>query len=99
VRPGNYSETAVASPVSIGGTYTFGLYLGKNGITVQGFHADDSPITSHADAAMPVVTTNSDADFGPDGVFVEGDHDTISGIHIGENLPSGNCNKTIEDVG
>jgi hypothetical protein len=100
VRPGNYSETASnRSPVSIPGTYTFGLYLGKNGITVEGVHADDTPITSRTDAAMPVVTTNSTADFGPDGVFVEGDHDTMTGLHIGENLPSGSCNKTIEVVG
>ena len=99
VRPGNYSETATASPTSIPGTYQFGLYLGKNGITVQGVHNDNSPITSRSDAAMPVVTTNSTANFGPDGIFVEGDGDTIAGISVGQNLPLGNCNKTIEVVG
>ncbi len=99
VRPGNYSETATASPTSIGGTYQFGLYLGKSNITVQGVHADNSPITSHSDPNMPDVKTNSTANFGPDGVFVEGDHDTMSGIHIDENLPSNSCNKSIEVVG
>ena len=100
VRPGNYSETAPnVSPISIPGTYTFGLYLGKNSITVQGVHADNSVITSHTDPAMPDVKTNSTADFGADGVFVEGDHDTIAGLHIDENLPSNSCNKSIEVVG
>jgi len=97
VRPGAYSETATVTPNTIGGTYDFGLYLGKNNITVQGVHADDSPITNHADAAIPTVETNSTANFGPDGVFVEGDHDTIAGISIGENVSG--CNKTIEVVG
>jgi hypothetical protein len=100
VRPGNYSETAAnRSPASIAGTYTFGLFLGKNGVTVQGVHSDDTPITSRTDPAMPVVTTNSTANFGPDGVFVEGDGVTLTGLHISENLPSGSCNKTIEVVG
>jgi len=98
VRPGSYNETAPGvTPISIPGTYTFGLYLGKNNITVQGVDHLDAPITNPGNVDIPTVTTNSTADFGPDGVFVEGDGDTIAGLSIGANTPG--CNKTIEVVG
>ena len=107
VRTGSYNETAAGSmTTSLGfpaGGYTFGLYLGKSQITVQGVHADNTPITTRGDPGMPTVTTNATNDFGYDGVFVEGDGDTISGLDIGQNLPADptciNTNKTIEDVG
>jgi hypothetical protein len=97
VRPGSYDETASnVSPQSIAGTYNFGLYLGLDNLLVQGVDGSDNPITD-ASQVQAHVTTNSDANFGPDGVFVEGTGDTIQGLAIGAN--SGGQNKTIESVG
>jgi hypothetical protein len=99
VRPGNghYDETASnVSPHSIAGTYNFGLYLGLDNLLVQGVDGSDNPITDPTQV-LAHVTTNSDADFGPDGVFVEGTGDTIQGLAIGAN--SMGQNKTIESVG
>jgi hypothetical protein len=113
VRPGTYSETASArTPVSIPGTYNFGLFVGtdKAGITIEGVDNTDTPLTSAATVATsgPQVRGNSTASFGPVEIFVEGDNVTIQGIRVGSNLTDatgcavpGTCTqgRAIESVG
>jgi hypothetical protein len=113
VRPGTYSEAASArTPVSIPGTYDFGLFIGtdKAGITIQGVDSSDTPFTSAAAVAAggPQVRGNSTASFGPVEIFVEGDNVTIQGIRVGSNLTDatgcpvpGTCTqgRAIESVG
>lgn len=57
--------------------------------------AGDATITKAADTAA-VINTDSTADFGPDGVFVEAANTTIQGLELGPNA-SGD-NKTVEVV-
>ncbi len=97
VLPGNYSETA-ANRFVLGnsGPYQFGLFIAKNGVTVQGVNAADADITDPA-ATEARVDTNSTANFGPSGIFVEGNGVTIAGLEIGTN--SAGQNKTIEIIG
>jgi hypothetical protein len=113
VRPGTYSETASSrTPVSIPGTYDFGLFIGtdKAGITIQGVDNTDTPFTSATAVAAsgPQVRGNSTASFGPVEIFVEGDNVTIQGIRVGSNLTDatgcaipGTCTqgRAIESVG
>ncbi len=98
VLPGNYSETATNRSPVFGGTYDFGLFFGddKAGVSVIGVDSSDLPITNAA-ALQAHVTTNSTANFGPDGVFVQGDNVTIQGLDIGQNTGGGN--KTLEVLG
>ncbi len=99
VFPGNYSETAANRTVlDLGGVYQFGLFFDadKPGLTVQGVDASGAVITDYADVVAN-VTTNATNNFGPSGVFVEGDDVTLSGLRI---LPNtGGDNKTIEVIG
>jgi hypothetical protein len=100
VYPGNYSETAIdRSPISISGTYTFGLYIspGKNGIIIRGVDAGGNPITSYI-GILANVETNATDNFGPDGVFMECDNVTITGLKIWQNPASG-LNKTVTIIG
>jgi hypothetical protein len=93
VSPGTYSETAsVPSPPACPAD-TVGLYIAKNGITIQGVDSSGNPITDAA-SVQATVNTNSDLCFGPDGFFVTGDNVTIAGIRVGTN--TGGQNKTIE---
>lgn len=99
VFPGSYSETAANRTVlDLGGVYQFGLFFDadKPGITVQGVDASGAPITGYADVVAS-VTTNATNNFGPSGVFVEGDNVTLSGVRILPNV--GGDNKTIEVIG
>ncbi len=99
VLPGTYSETASGRTLAYaGGTYQFGLFFGlaKGAITLQGVDASGNAITSAA-AVAATIYTNGTADFGPDGIFVEGDGVTIAGVRIGTN--SAGQNKTIEVTG
>ena len=99
VYPGNYTEVASGRTlVAIGGTYQFGLFVGQNksGITIQGVDAKGKRITDDS-KVKAFITTNATNNFGPSGIFVEGDEVTISGLGIGVNL-SGQ-NKTIEVIG
>jgi hypothetical protein len=104
VLPGDYSEAAPGSQPVNGGTYQFGLYVddSKPGITVQGVTAADADITS-AVAVEANITTQSTSNFGPSGVFVEGDGVTFQGLHFGKNTVLGDAgsyhNKTIEVIG
>jgi len=99
VFPGTYSETAAnRTLLDLGGVYQFGLFFAadKPGITVQGVDASGAVITDYADVVAN-VTTNATNNFGPSGVFVEGDDVTLSGVRI---LPNtGGDNKTIEVIG
>jgi hypothetical protein len=102
VYPGNYDETAPNSTLTAahgGGTYQFGLFLpaSKPGLSLVGVDASGNPITSYA-GILAHVTTNSTANFGPDGVMVEGANDTIQALDIGANNPLDGVNKTIEDI-
>lgn len=99
VGPGAYSETAAGRTLtSIGGVYQFGLFFpdAKPNLTVRGVTAGGVPITSAA-AALATITTNATNDFGPSGVFVEGDGVTIAGVIVGTNTAG--QNKTIEVIG
>ena len=59
VLPGTYSETAANRTVSsIGGTYTFGLFVSdaKSGITIQGVDASDVAISSYNNVQATINT-------------------------------------------
>src|SRR6185436_5562655 len=43
------------------------------------------------------ITTNATNNFGASGIFVQGDHVTLAGLHIGPNIPGDN--KTLEIIG
>ena len=97
VLPGSYSETATNRFVlSTNGPHQFGLFIDKDGVTIQGVDADDVPLTDY-NALQAHVTTNATNNFGASGIFVQGDNVTIAGLHIGPNTPGDN--KTIEIIG
>nr|MCU0507753.1 DUF1565 domain-containing protein [Anaerolineae bacterium] len=96
VYPGTYNETAANRVIFNGGTYTFGLFMATNGVTLQGVKADGSPITAYTDVAT-TITTNATNNFGHSGIWVEADDVTIAGLGIDRNIPGDN--KTIEVVG
>lgn len=99
VYPGNYSETAVNRFVlGTNGPHQFGLFIDQahHDLTIQGVDAAGKPIRDfHKVKAF--ITTNSTANFGPSGIFVEGDGVTIAGLSIGVN--NFGQNKTIEVIG
>ncbi len=98
VYPGAYDETASSRSVLGVGSYQFGLFISKarNGITVQGVDANGKVITDFS-KVLATVTTNATNNFGPSGIFIEGDRVTISGLRIGTNAAG--QNKTIEIIG
>jgi hypothetical protein len=96
VLPGTYNETAANRSVLGNGSYQFGLFIGKDGVTVQGVDASDMPLTDY-NTLGAYITTNATNNFGYSGIFVEGDDVTIAGLRIGPNTPSDN--KTIEIIG
>ncbi|MFZ4523554.1 MAG: beta strand repeat-containing protein, partial [Bacteroidales bacterium] len=100
VYPGNYYETASNKPIFGVASYQFGLYIDKNNLTIRGVKADGSVITSYSDVAT-LITTNSIADFGPSGIFVQANNVTLQGLGIGDNIVNNvvSSNKTIEIVG
>jgi hypothetical protein len=100
VRPGLYDETATNRFVfGTNGPHQFGLFIDKD-VTIQGVKADGSPVTTIADIAA-IITTNSTANFGPSGIFVQADGVTLEGLQIGDNFVGGvvTSNKTVEIVG
>ncbi len=99
VMPGDYSETAADKTMFNGGVYTFGLFFpqGKDGLTVQGVDVAGTPITSYS-AIQANVMTNATNNFGPSGVFVEGNNITLQGLKIWQNPALGE-NKTLEIIG
>ena len=100
VYPGNYIETASNSYLySSQGPYTFGLFLpnSKPGISIIGVDEYGVPIDNY-DAIEANVQLNATNDFGPSGVFVEGNDITISGLKLFLD-PSGSQNKTVEVIG
>ena len=100
VYPGNYDEFAPNStPVSIAGTYQFGLFIhnSKSGITIQGVNASGIPITNYNNIVANVQLNATD-NFGPDGMFIEADNVTISGLKLWQNISLG-TNKTITIIG
>ena len=97
VLPGNYNETATNRWVlGTNGPHQFGLFIDKDGVTIQGVDSSDTPITDY-NALQAYVTTNATNNFGYSGIFVEGDNVTIAGLRIGPNIPGDN--KTIEIIG
>lgn len=99
VYPGNYSETASNKTVtSMGSAYQFGLFVGtdNNGLTIEGLNSTGNTVTN-PNAAEVFITPNATNNFGPSGIFVEGDNVTIQGIEL---LPNtGSENKSIEVIG
>jgi hypothetical protein len=96
VLPGNYDETATNRFVLGNGPHQFGLFIDKDGITVQGVDASDIPIMDY-NALEAYITTNATNNFGASGIFVQADDVTLAGLHIGHNIPGDN--KTIEIIG
>lgn len=97
VLPGNYSETATNRWVlGTNGPHQFGLFMAKDGVTIQGVTAGDVAITDY-NALGAYMTTNATNNFGTSGIFVEGDNVTIAGLRIGPNTAGDN--KTIEIIG
>ncbi|MDP2359959.1 MAG: T9SS type A sorting domain-containing protein [bacterium] len=100
VGPGQYYETASNRGVfAETGPYQFGLYINKE-VTIVGVDDDGDPITNAEDVAA-VITTNSTANFGPSGIFVQANSVTLQGLEIGDNIVNNvvSSNKTIEVVG
>ncbi len=99
VYPGTYSETASArTPAYIPGLYNFGLFfsVAQGALHLEGVDAARNPVLSAA-GALATIKTNSDANFGPDGFYIEGDGVTIEGVRLGTN--SLGQNKTAEISG
>jgi hypothetical protein len=97
VYPGNYDEKATNRAVLGSGSYQFGLFVEKNGVTVQGVNNSGVVLTDYNNPLLPYITTNATNNFGYSGIFVQGDDVTLSGLKIGPNNPSDN--KTIEVIG
>jgi len=99
VYPGDYNETAAGMTMYNGQVHQFGLFIGqdKSGITIQGVNASGAPINNYA-GILANVQTNATNNFGPSGVYVEGDQVTITGLKIWQN-PALGTNKTIEVIG
>jgi len=103
VRPGHYDEEATNRAPSIiaGGTYNFGLFIPASltGVTIEGVDNSNAVITNPT-ATQADITTYSDANFGPDGIVVEGADTTFKGLQINGNLDpttlTENDNKTFE---
>ena len=97
VLPGNYNETATNRFVlGTNGPHQFGLFIDKDGVTIQGVDADDNLITDY-NSLSAYITTNATNNFGASGIFVQGDNVTLAGLEIGPNIPGDN--KTIEIIG
>jgi hypothetical protein len=103
VYPGSYDERASGRYVLDGtplanGPHQFGLFISraKSGITIQGVDAKGKDI-KEVKKVQTLITTNASNDFGPSGIFVEGDSVTLAGLGIGAN--SAGQNKTIEIIG
>ena len=97
VFPGNYDEKATDRAVLGVGSYQFGLFIDKDGLTVRGVDNSGVPLTDHNSPLLPYITTNATNNFGYSGIFIQGDDVTLSGLMIGPNAPSDN--KTIEVIG
>ncbi|MFW5748755.1 MAG: SpaA isopeptide-forming pilin-related protein, partial [Chloroflexota bacterium] len=100
VAPGTYNEIAEDRPQSGTGTgpYDFGLYLGKDGVTLQGYDANDgSPITDYNDPNIPQIVSTAASVFGTQGPFISGNDVTISGLDF--TAFNGGNNKNIEVIG
>ena len=102
VQAGNYGkEVALNRSVFGVGSYQFGLYIDKDNLTVRGYDAGNAAITNPSNAAVE-FTTGSTANFGPSGIFVQGNGVTIDGLKIGDNFDNSNVlssNKSIEVIG
>jgi hypothetical protein len=103
VYPGDYLERASNRTVLDGtpqeiGTYQFGLFISqdRDGITIEGVDDRGRRIKDFRKVEATVITDATN-DFGPSGIFVEGDGVTISGLEISVNLVG--QNKTIEVIG
>lgn len=97
IFPGVYNETAAGRTLYNGtGPYQFGLFIAKNGIKMQGVTAAGVAVEVPT-TVMARINTNSTTNFGPSGIWVEGNDVTIAGLEIGTNLVG--QNKTIEIVG
>jgi len=95
VGPGNYTEIAANRSLGIPGTYTLGLLMNKDGLTIRGVDANGSAITS-ADGVQAWVTAGASTNFGMNhGVIA--DNVTIEGIGFKPYAPA--PNKTIEIAG
>jgi len=98
VYPGAYNETAPNSSLyNATGPYTFGLFLARNGVTLQGVDADGTPIADRA-AIAATVQCNPTNTFGLSCVFIEGSGVTVAGLEFFIN-PASVPNKTIEVIG
>lgn len=97
VYPGNYSEVAAdRSVATLGGPFQFGLFIDKDDLTIRGVDDKRKRITDWA-KVKAWVSTNATNNFGPSGIFVQGDGVTLSALGIGDNAAG--LNKTIEVIG
>ncbi len=99
VYPGNFIESAPNSTLFNSASYTFGLFIpaAKSGISIVGVDANGIPVSGYANV-LANVQCNATNNFGPSGVFVEGDNVTITGLNIYLD-PNGSQNKTVEVIG
>lgn len=99
VFPGNYIESAPGSTLFNGTTYVFGLFIpaAKPGLNIIGVDASGVPVNSYSNVVAN-VQLNATNNFGPSGIFVEGDNATITGLNVYLD-PAGGQNKTVEVLG
>ncbi|MCU0325009.1 MAG: hypothetical protein MUF45_07120, partial [Spirosomaceae bacterium] len=103
IKAGTYAKQIAANKSVFGtnGPHQFGLFIDKNNLTIKGYKADNTAVNSASDAAV-VFTTGSTANFGPSGIFVQGNDVSIEGLKIGDNLNASDVisnNKTFEAIG
>jgi hypothetical protein len=99
VFPGIYTESAPGSTLFNGGVYTFGLFVpaSKPGISIVGVTTAGTAVNNY-NGIVAHVQANATNNFGPSGVFVEGDNVTITGLDVYLD-PAGSQNKTVEVIG
>ncbi len=97
ILPGSYTE-GVTNVDYLGnaGSQTFGLYVYKDNITLQGVDGSGNAITNPTSAQLPVITAAYQSGFGTQN-FISGNNVTIQGVKFLPNT-AGN-NKLVEVIG
>ena len=103
IKSGNYllQQAINRNVYGVNGPHKFGLFIDKDNLTIQGFDNTDNIVTNPNNASV-FITTNSTANFGPDGILVQGNNVTLTGLKVGDNFNDANVissNKTIEIIG
>lgn len=94
VYPGSYKESATDRSTDGSGSYSFGLYVGTPGITVQGVDENGSPVSDRSNVEAKITSTEH-VGFGTNGAYVDANGVTFSGIELHPD-PKSSPNKNLE---